>query len=149
MQPLSISMSMPNRELDKSPMERAITALALSLATQREMTKELQSGPALDITFMLASNGDKPDFDGMRMGGYTSGDNTLYFQAAVPEDYNHSERAKEYVAAVLEDVVTNAIDFFQTTDVRFDAINWKRVVDPILTKADNIHLPQEDLQMPQ
>ncbi len=149
MQPLSISMSMPNRDLEKSPMERAITALALSLATQRDITQDLQPGPALDITFMLASNDDKPEFKGMRMGGYTQDDNTLYFQAAVPEGFNHSEQAQDYVAAVLEDVVTNAIDFFQATDIRFDAINWKRVVKPIVVKAQNIQLPGENIEAPQ
>ncbi len=141
MQPLSISMNLPSRDLEKSAMERAITAFALSIATQKEATQGLQAGPTLDITFMLAFNGDKPPFDGMRMGGYTANDNTLYFQAAVPETFNNSERAKDYVAAILEDVVTNAIDYFQTTDIRFDAINWKRALPPLISGADKIVLP--------
>ncbi|GAB2190379.1 hypothetical protein MAH1_19870 [Sessilibacter sp. MAH1] len=141
MQPISISMNIPDRNLEKTPIERAITALAASVATHRQDLTDLTQGPSLDITFCLAYNGDKPEFDGMRMGGFSPEGNTLYFEAAIPERFNQSHQAREYVAAVMEDVITNAYDYFSDQQVEFDAGLWKNTLTPIMAKANNIALP--------
>lgn len=134
MQPLSIGMKLPSRDLEKSQIEQAITGLALTVAKLKPEVAQLQSGPALDVTFLLATEADQPPFDGMQMGGYTPEDNTLYFQAAVPEGFNYSERAADYVSAVMEDVISNAIEFFAHQDVGFDALAWQRLLPKVIQR---------------
>ena len=129
---LCISMKTPNRDLDKSPVDRAITALAASIATERR-NGTLPVGPALDMTFMLSSGDDKPPFDGMRMGGYSAENRTLFFEAAVSESMAYSAQAPRYVAALLQDMIDNAALYFSETKVPFDADSWQAALAPLLT----------------
>jgi len=131
MSSLYISMKTPSYELDKSPMDRAITTLAARIAAEKREGR-LPEGPALDLTFLLSTRLDKPPFKGMRMGGYSPASGTLFFEAAVPESMGHSEHATRYVAAVLQDVLDNAADFFGDLDVAFDAERWQVALAPLL-----------------
>ena len=131
MSSLCISIKTPTRDLDKSPIDRAITTLAVSVATEAR-SGGLPGGPTLDLTFMLSSKDDRPPFDGMRMGGYTAENQTLFFEAAVPEAMGHSEQAPQYVAAVLQDVIDNACDYFAELEVDFDNSRWQQALIPLL-----------------
>ena len=73
---LRISMKTPSHDLDKSPIDRAITALAACAFTE-DRHGGLPGGPILDLTFLLSSKDDRPPFDGMRMGGYSTETQTL------------------------------------------------------------------------
>ncbi len=124
MKPIAIGMNLPDRSLEKSPIERAITAVAMSVASNAEIAT-LSGGPRLDITFNLSHQGDVPSFQGMRMGGFNDADNTLYFEACVPEAINHAKNAKDYVAAIIEDVIDNASDYFREINIAFDKTHWQ------------------------
>jgi hypothetical protein len=134
MSTLRISMRTTDRNLDKSPIDRAITALAVCAATE-ERSGGLPGGPILDLTFMLSSKDDRPPFDGMRMGGYTAEERTLFFEAAVPEAMGFSEQAPQYVAAVLQDVIDNAADYFQELNVDFDTERWQQALIPLVASV--------------
>ena len=125
---LYIGMKTPSPDLDKSPIDQAITFMAIHVAKEKRSGRLPQSGPALDVTFMLPGKDDIPPFSGMRMGGYTDKNNTLFFEAAVPETMTCSTHAPEYVATVLHDVVENASEFFTENDIKFDTEYWKRAI---------------------
>ncbi|MYM62954.1 hypothetical protein [Pseudomaricurvus sp. HS19] len=105
-------------------MSKAITNAAAVL-TQHDRKGKLPPGPSLDITFMLTYKADNPGFTGMRMGGYTEQENTLYFERAVPEDLLESSRAGEFVSLVLEDMFDNATDYFADRGRLFNPAGWK------------------------
>lgn len=134
---LRISMKTPSHDLNKSPIDLAITALA-ACAFAEDRSGGFPAGPILDLTFMLSSKDDRPPFDGMRMGGYTPDLQTLYFEVSVPEAMGHSEQAPRYVAAVLQDVIENAADYFQEQDVAFDADQWQQVLIPLVKSVTGI-----------
>lgn len=127
---LSISINSPSREVMESAMTTAITAMAIAL-TQKKARLEHPKGPSLEITFMLPGKLDKPGFTGMRMGGYTEQEDTLYFERAVPEDLLHSSRASEFVALVLEDAVHNATDYFADRGRLFNLTGWKAMLSEV------------------
>lgn len=129
---LSISMKTPSRDLEKSPIDRAITVLAAGLAKEKRVGA-LPAGPALDLAFLLSSAQDSPDFTGMRMGGFTSDEKTLYFEVAVPQTMGFSHQASRYVAAVVQDMVDNAASYFDELAVPFDARQWHQALTPMLT----------------
>lgn len=129
---LSITMKTPSRDLEKSPIDHAITRLAIGLAQERRH-HGLPDGPSLDLAFLLSSHSDSPHFSGMRMGGFTSDDHTLYFEVAVPTTMGFSVQAPRYVAAVVQDVVDNAASYFDELEVPFDAPQWHRALLPMLT----------------
>ncbi len=128
---LCISMKTPSRELEKSPIDRAITTLAMGLAKEKRYS-DLPEGPALDLSFLLSSPADSPNFSGMRMGGFTSDGHTLYFEVAVPTAMGYSVQAPRYVAAVVQDMVDNAASYFETLEVPFDAQQWHQALTPML-----------------
>ena len=130
---LYISINTPSRELHKSPIDEAITFLAAHAAIEKRNGR-LPNGPALDITFMLPSKDDIPPFTGMRMGGYTSDNQTLFFESAVPEHIIQSEQAPLYVAMVLQDAVENASDFFKEHNITFNEPHWRRDQNGRLTR---------------
>lgn len=121
---LYISMNIPGNELSKSPIDDAITFLASHIAIEKRHGR-LPEEPTLDITFMLPGKYEKPAFSGMRMGGYTDDNKTLFFETAVPEHITLSEQAPYYVATVLEDVIENADLFFTGTGVNFNIDHWR------------------------
>lgn len=126
--PLYISMTTPNSVLDQSPIDEAITFMATQVAIERRNGNIPSEGPALDITFMLSTQNDEPPFKGMRMGGYTKENNTLYFETAVPTEVAQSGFAARYVAAVLQDAVEHAMQYFEEYNVDFDAAHWQVAV---------------------
>jgi hypothetical protein len=124
---LHISITRPSAELDQSPIDKAITSLAAHAAAEKRSAR-LPKGPELDITFMLPGKYEVPPFHGMRMGGYSQENQTLFFETAVPEHITHSEEAPRYVAVVLQDVIDNAQAFFQEHGIRFEADHWRRAL---------------------
>ena len=128
---LYIGMNTPSPDLVKSPIDLAITFMATHVAIEKRNGRLPQSGPVLDVTFMLPTKDDIPPFNGMRMGGYTNENNTLFFEAAVPEGMTLSTHAPEYVATVLQDVVNNASEFFTENDIKFDTAYWMRAISYI------------------
>ena len=131
---LCISINSPSKELEKSPIDEAITILAANAAIEKR-NGHLPNGPTLDITFMLPNNRDVPPFNGMRMGGYTRENQTLFFESAVPEHIVRSKYAPRYVAVALQDVVDNANDFFKSHDISFDEAQWHRAIAPLIKTA--------------
>jgi len=131
---LFISSATASSGLNESPINEAISQLAVSVALARQQGN-MPEGPSLDVTFMLPGQFEKPDFSGMRMGGYSDESDTLFFERAVPEHIVHSGQAREYVAAVMQDVVSNASAFFQESDIAFDAQQWQQLI-ALLARAD-------------
>jgi len=134
--PLYISMKTPSPELDKSPIDDAITFMATHIAMEKRNGRIPQNGPALDITFMLSTLDDAPPFTGMRMGGYTQENETLFFETAVPEAMSRSQTAPEYVMAVVQDAVDHAIQFFAENEISFDSESWLQAMN-YLTETQN------------
>jgi hypothetical protein len=133
---LYISMKTPSPDLDKSPIDEAITFMATHIALEKRNGRIPKNGPALDITFMLSTKDDAPPFDGMRMGGYSDENNTLFFETAVPEGMSRSPNAPRYVMAVVQDAVDHAIQFFAENEIQFDADSWLRAM-MYLSETDN------------
>lgn len=131
---LFVSMNTPDQAMAKSPIDEAITFVAAHAAMESRQG-HFPSGPALDITFMLSTKQDAPEFTGMRMGGYNQEGGTLFFEAAVPEQMTQSEEAPQYVALVMQDMVDNAKVYFDEEHIEFDVESWRRVIDG-LTKVE-------------
>jgi hypothetical protein len=127
---LHIGITMPDRTLEKSQIENAVTRLAERIAIVKRQGS-FPKGSTLDVTFMLSSPEDQPRFKGMRMGGYTQEEDTLFFHAVVPHQLSHSDQATRYVSLVLQDVVDNADDFFRENTLCFDAPQWRSVLQDI------------------
>jgi len=125
---LYISMTTPSSELDKSPIDEAITRMAAQVAMERRSGNIPTEGPDLDITFMLTTQQDAPDFSGMRIGGYTKENNTLYIETVVPEVVAHSNIATRYVTAVLQDAIDHASVYFEEYNVHFDTESWVNAI---------------------
>ncbi len=123
--------------LEKSPIDKAVTRVAVALARQR-LQGALPAGPSLEITFLLACADLQPDFEGMRMGGYTADDPVLRFHAAVPAQLAHSTLAPRYVAAVLDDALGNAHDYFADRQIPFDGPAWRRVFDAAAVHGEDL-----------
>ena len=131
---LYISLNTPSKELDKSPIDSAVTVLAVNAALEKRNGR-LPKGPILDITFMLPGKNEIPPFKGMRMGGYTEENQTLFFETAVPEHIVYSKNASRYVALALQDAVDNASDFFKNINMTFDEAQWHRAIIPLIKTA--------------
>jgi hypothetical protein len=134
---LSISVKTASADLKDSAITRAITALAskISAHTIGIRTPEspaLPDGPAIDVTFMLPGKLEKPQFSGMRMGGYEPRGDTLFFEVAVPEHILHSTQSPQYTAVVLQDVIANASDFFQDHQLHFNTLRWQQFINAVL-----------------
>lgn len=131
---LYISVTTASSGLTDSPINHAITTLASRVAGERKQGN-IPGGPSLDITFMLPGEMEEPDFSGMRMGGYSTEGDTLYFETAVPKHIIHSPQAGQYVAMVMQDVIANAEAFFSETEVAFDSGQWQQCA-LLLAKAE-------------
>jgi len=131
---LFISVNKPSQQLEKCSIDTAITVLAANAAIEKRSGR-LPKGPALDITFMLPHEKDTPLFKGMRMGGYTQENQTLYFESAVPEHIVYSKNASRYVVVTLQDAVDNASEFFTSNNIIFDKAQWHRAIDTLFAAA--------------
>ena len=136
---LYISTKTASSELAESEINQAITLLAATMAVKLQHGL-IPAGPSLDVTFMLPGKHDKPDFTGMRMGGYTENNNTLFFENAVPEHIVHSSHAKNFVAIVMEDVIENANEFFIEAGVNFDIARWQQLLELLNTEENKQQL---------
>ncbi len=125
---LYISTTAVDSSLSDTPMHEAIKSLAISIALEKQQGR-VPNGPSLDVTFMLAGKTSKPEFTGMRMGGYTQEGNTLYFEREVPEAIVVSKMAKEYLNTVMQDVISNAIEFFHENNIAFEDISWQSLIN--------------------
>lgn len=136
---INVSTRLPDSALSHSAIDEAITVLTTNIASEKSHGT-MPDGPTLDITFMLAGKHEKPVFSGMRMGGYTQQEKTLYFETAVPKHITRSEIAPYYVAKVLEDVIDNANVFFSDIDVgiNFDADHWRRTIQKFINPENVI-----------
>lgn len=127
---LRINVTTGSQGLADSPITQAITTLAATVAkTQRSGC--VPSSPSLELTFMLPGEKDKPDFSGMRMGGYTDDEDILYFEKSVPEHVLHSMESMNYVATVVDDVVENANLFFRQAGKPFNYALWQQLSSSI------------------
>lgn len=131
---LYISTNTASSELSDSRIYHAITFLAATMATKTQHGM-IPDGPSLDVTFMLPGKLDKPNFSGMRMGSYTMKNNILFFEKAVPEHIVHSEKAKEFVNMVMQDVIVHADEFFKESATHFDIKRWQQLLEQL--SADN------------
>lgn len=119
-----VSIMSASKSHADSQINMAIEALAGNLS--RKMREGVvPSSPSLDITFLLPGEHEKPPFDGMRMGGFTQDNDTLFFECSVPEGMIQSSRAEVFVAAVLEDVIDNAGTYFAASKTPFSRPSWK------------------------
>lgn len=133
---LHIGMTMPNRSLEKTSIEQSIIKLAEQLAIKKTQ-QEMPSGSKLDLTFMLSTANENPEFKGMIMGNYTKEDNILYFKTAVPYHLNNSEHTNEYVSLTLQDMVNNADEFFKENQLSFNVQQWQSLVNEITARLDS------------
>lgn len=132
---LFINMQTASSELAKSPISDAITRFAIQLAVEKR-ERSYPNGPSLDVTFLLPGEFEAPSFSGMRMGNYTTENNTLLFEASVPRHILHSEKAPEYVAIVMQDVVIHANEFFSEHQIEFDVDQWHLIVNRLIQACD-------------
>jgi len=134
---LYISTKTASSKLADSPITQAITFLATTIAIKTQHG-HIPSGPSLDITFLLPGELDKPDFIGMQMGGYSEKGNTLFFEISVPEHITYSNKVKQYMAAVMQDVIINANEYFTENNVSFDLERWKLLVIKLTSNVDDL-----------
>lgn len=133
---LTISMKTASADLVDSAITKAITLLATKIAKSNPGAA-VPVKPSLDVTFMLPGKLEKPAFTGMRMGGYESGADTLFFEIAVPVHILHSAQSHLYAATALQDVVANANDFFADNQIHFNVLSWQQFANTILASAIN------------
>jgi len=119
-----LSVVSASRDLEGSAIDKAITAMAIRL-TQLSKTMKDNANVSIDLTLMLPSENQRPDFEGMRMTHYSSTDEVLYIESAVPLQMLHSEQADHYVSALLQDAVENAAEFFSDQGMQFCSADWQ------------------------
>lgn len=127
---LNISMTTASAELADSAITKAITNLAATIAGKKREGL-VPEGSSLDVVFMLPGKLVKPDFTGMRMGGFDAASKTLYFEKAVPEHILHSNQSNEFVMRVMQDVVENASDYFNEQRADFEILRWQNLLNQI------------------
>lgn len=133
---LFISISSASSDIKDSPITEAITRLAAAVAKARA-SHQIPSGPSLDVTFLLPGKFEKPNFSGMRMGGYSDSDNILFFEKAVPDHIIFSPQADEFLSLVMQDVVSNAHAFFNSSERDFDLPGWELLAREISPTAES------------
>lgn len=138
---LYISTKTASSELADSEISQAITFLAATMAVKLQHGL-IPRGPSLDVTFLLPGKLDKPDFTGMRMGGYTEKNNTLFFEKAVPERVVHSGHAKKFVELVMQDMINHADEFFREEKIAFDLSGWQKLLEQLMVEDKKMTLMQ-------
>jgi hypothetical protein len=107
------------REREGSAVSRAITSLAMRLASKA--VSQGADGYTLELMFVLPDSEEGPLFEGMRLSTYAEDQKILVVEAAVPVSMIDSDRAAAYVAAVAADAVDAAREFFEELRMPFDA----------------------------
>ena len=127
---LYIGTASASQDHKESRMTHAITQMAAAIALQK-LRGGFPVSPSLDVSFLLPGKLEKAPFTGMQMGGYTDENRTLYFECAVPEPLINSTQAEAYVEAVIEDVVSNAAEYFSESGIHFDQLAWTRSLNEL------------------
>ncbi len=112
-----------SKALDGSEIDKAITRMAAQLMDMRNAFKNSNSA-TIDLTLMLTTEEAKPDFTGMRMRAYSSDEDTLFIEAALPFAVLHSSQAYPYVSALVQDAIENSADFFAEKQRYFSTLQW-------------------------
>jgi hypothetical protein len=131
---LHIATMMPDRALEESPIGKAITATAAKLVGMCHHRLQ-KFGPALDLVFLLPSQQEKPDFEGLRLHSYDSSTQTLRVESAVPDTMVASSHAQRFVLAVMMDTIDAAGEFFNEQRILFDAAEHLALVETLNADA--------------
>lgn len=108
---LFIGMTYPDTNLNETPFGRAIVEIASEL--QKLRVGDLAPNLAkIDLQFLLPGKFEKPPFKGMRMRSYSKDIQCLNFESSVPESMVHSQYAKAYILAAIQDAIENANYFY-------------------------------------
>ena len=130
---LHIGSMMPDRALDESAINKAITKVAIDLAGLRDHHVQKRT-PVLDVVFLLPSRQEKADFDGLRLHSFDHAGQSLRIESAVPEKMVASIHAERFVIAIMQDAIDAAGEFFSEQHILFDAAEHLALVDLITTK---------------
>lgn len=120
---LYIATASASADHKDSRINQAIVRMASGIAKKRSRN-EIPSSPSLDVSFLLPGKFEKANFNGMQMGGYTTQNDTLFFECAVPEHIVDSIHADVYLEVILSDIVRNATEYFNEIAVDFDHKLW-------------------------
>lgn len=130
-----LSVVSPSKDLEQSKINKAITALAMKIHHYKQ-AGNMPANPQLDISFLLTSDLDKPDFEGMRMGGDKTDADSLYCEVAIPLEVVNSDYAADYVNAILFDAIDNANEFFtEMNNSKFDKQVWMSMAMSIINNT--------------
>lgn len=128
-----ISSMIPDRALEESAVFKAITKVAIDLAgfAGQPMQKKL---PILNIVYLLPSQREKADFEGLRLHSFEKDAQMLRIEAAVPAKMVESPHAERYVIAILLDAIDAAGEFFNEQRILFDAPGHLAFVEAMTPK---------------
>lgn len=130
---IHIGAMLPDRALDESAFIKAVTKVAMDLASLREHRAQKRA-PALDIVFLLPSQQEKADFVGLRLHSFDSSGQVLKIEAAVPENMVSSMHAERYVVAIMLDAIDAAHEYFNEQHILFDKAEHAALVDSLSAK---------------
>lgn len=133
---LHISSMIPDRALDESAVFKAITKVAMDLAGFANQPIQKKQ-PILNIVYLLPSQLEKADFEGLRLHSFEKDGQTLRIEAAVPAKMVESAHAERYVIAILLDAIDAASEFFNEQRILFDAPGHLALVDAMTPKQRN------------
>lgn len=133
---LYISSMIPDRALDESAVFKAITKVAMDLAGFVHQPIQKKQ-PILNIVYLLPSQLEKADFEGLRLHSFEKDAQTLRIEAAVPAKMVESAHAERYVIAILLDAIDAAGEFFNEQRILFDAAAHMALVDAMAPKQRN------------
>ena len=91
---LFISTVSPTADYKESPLDKAITEVALALALEQSKGN-IPGQPSLELKFLIPGKYEKPSFSGMQMAFDENDHQTLYFERAVPIELVDSSKAKQ------------------------------------------------------
>ncbi|MBD9361689.1 hypothetical protein EBB_14405 [Methylomonas sp. EbB] len=124
---------MPDRALDESVIAKAITKIAVDLASFREEPIQKRA-PILDLIFLLPSHQERADFEGLRLHSFDKISQTLRIECAVPEKMVASTHAERFVVAVIMDTIDAAAEFFTEQRILFDAAGHLALAEALVVR---------------
>ncbi|AEG00964.1 hypothetical protein [Methylomonas methanica] len=133
---LHISSMIPDRALDESAVFKAITKVAIDWAAFANQPIQ-KKRPVLNVVFLLPSQQEKADFEGLRLHSFEKDTQTLRIEASVPAKMVESAYAERYVVAILLDAIDAAGEFFNEQRILFDAAGHLALVDAMAPKEQN------------